>query len=496
MNTQHNSNLHVPLSEGRTAKAIAWNSLGKIVRVICQLCIITILGRNLNHQEFAIAIFLLIPFEITVTLSTRTFSQCLIQKGAWDNDKASTAFFLNLFSSILVSLLLYSLIYFFHGSNQPQGFNLTVLAICLMAPISALSIIPQAILSCRLNFKAIAISEIISSIISLTTASLAIYLGFGYISIIVFAGTQRLVEVVLLHCACPNLPTLQFNYEIAQEQTIFSLPLFGMYIVTTIIISIDQVFVGLVLGAEALAFYGLAKRVTDQPMRLLMQSVERALLPAVVRVSTDGEASKKLYERSIEAVCLVSGTCFFGLAAVSATLIPLIFGGKLSEAVPLVQFFSIQAAFLPIGSVLLTYIIAAGATGKQLRFTLTRMATLTVFTIGLIHLTGGGALELAILTACANVLLLFPNILLARAHSVVQIRSTMKAALRGFLPGTIAALSAFSVEKLVFPGSPHLATCIAAGGFAWICVVIVVHRVELNWLRDVFQARISRSFQS
>lgn len=444
----------------RTQTAVLWNAGGRVARVALQMLFILLIGRALGPEEFGVVTLALIPFQIATTLSTRTFSQALIQNKQWMHELAAPTWRASMLSSVAIFLLISACGAAFGYANNSTSYFLIISLMGLSAPISSVAVIAQAQLNREMRFSTISVIETLASIIAVIAGTLYLHLYGDIYAIAAYALTQRISETALTFYTARRLDAVSSpqafpkssNSDLNLKPVIrFTAPLFGMNLLTAAIQSIDQLFVGLVIGAEALGLYGMARRITEQPARLIVQALERALFPAAVHSLSDKQKATQIYERAIITICFVSGAAFFILAATAPLIVPILLGDHWRSAVLFVQIFAIQSAVLPVGAVFLSFITAAGATGKQFVFTITRFTALLISTVLLAWALQWGAVELAIATTVANLMLVYPNMLLAEKTAHMSSRAGGKAILRGLVPGALAGAAAYAVNFFITP---------------------------------------------
>lgn len=466
----------------RTKVAVLWNAGGRVARVALQMLFILLMGRVLGPTEFGIVTLALIPFQIATTLGTRTFTQALIQNQSWMDGLHRETARASVVSGLVVFVLIAACGLAFGYANQSWDYFIIIAAMGLSAPISSMAVVAQARLSKDMEFAKISLAETIASIAAVAAGLAYLYIWRDVYAVAVYALTQRSVETLLIYTTARrrSLPaptenaTLQSTPGDIKPVVRFTAPLFGMNLLTAAIQSIDQIFVALLIGTEALGLYGMARRITEQPARLIVQALERALFPAAVHSLDSRSSAGQIYERAIVTICFVSGAAFFVLAAVAPTLVPLLLGDHWRTAVPFVQVFAVQSAVLPVGAVFLSFITAAGATGKQFAFTLTRFATLLISTVFLAWLLDWSAMELAIATTVANLLLVYPNMLLAERTAGVSSRAGGISILRGLAPGAIAGLAAYSVSGLDFTPALQVAIALSVALAALVLSALII----------------------
>ena len=91
--------------KAQLGKSTAWMSLAASGNSAISFVIFIVLSRLLSPAEIGLVAFALIIVELGKIIVNGGFSQAVVQKAEWDNQYASTCFYLNLFFSIAVALI-------------------------------------------------------------------------------------------------------------------------------------------------------------------------------------------------------------------------------------------------------------------------------------------------------------------------------------------------------------------------------------------------------
>ena len=104
------------------------------------------------------------------------------------------------------------------------------------------------------------------------------------------------------------------------------------------------IFLGKVLGLEALAYIGWAKRWAESPIRLIMDNLSRILFPIFSRIQNDKDRVSKLLEKIINYQTLLLAPIYVGMILLMYRFVYLVPKySKWEPALPLFYLFVISA---------------------------------------------------------------------------------------------------------------------------------------------------------
>lgn len=454
--------VHRPAQNGTPEKrifsAIALNGSSRLIRIITQIGMITAMGMLLPTQDLAASLFFLLIIEIGTTLTTKTFTQSLMNKCDKFDQYESSAFYLNFSLSIIASIVTFLLSYFYLNNSTEIdhifGSLFSVMAISIGPIISSMTIIPQARFSASVNFGPIALSESISVFTSSIFAIIFAFFFRSYEAIIVYLIFQRIFEFCILSFFCYPLPRSLPDRVTAVEHLRFSAPLIATFLITSAVVTADQFFVGLFFGADVFALYAFARRLTDQPVRILMHALERSMIPTLVSIKSNIDQYKKFCLHAFFLCSLISGSFFLPFIAGSKPFVDFLFPENLHDSYKFISIFSAQSAFIPIGSLLFSILVSFGRTKWIFFFTFTRLFVAFSIILILALSLSLNSVQFAITVAFMNVAMLIPNFALANRDLNIPTTKVLKAILRGHVPGLIG-LSVCLATPLFVHGSSY-----------------------------------------
>jgi len=250
---------------------------------------------------------------------------------------------------IFVNVVLFGLMYF--GAPLIAVFfaeeRLIVIVRALAAQllIGIFAMIPDAQLSRKLDYKALAIIDLTTTVVaSLTTLALALW-GAGVWSLVYGTLVSAAWRTVVLNVLSPFLKWPVFSYRGTTE-----LMLFGGNVTITRILwfwysEADTIIAGKLLGKELLGFYSVAMNLATFPAYKLSAIINQVSFPAFARMQHDREKCAASFLLAVRLLSFAVFPVLWGMSSVAPEIVQVLLGEKwLAVTVPL----QLLAAIMPV----------------------------------------------------------------------------------------------------------------------------------------------------
>ncbi len=234
---------------------------------------------------------------------------------------------------------------------------------------SSLRIMPLMALERRLAFPLIARAELIENVAQVAATLSLAALGCGAWSLVGGGLVRGVVGLVCLWWASPWRPRGTFRFSVVRGLLGFGLAFQLPALVATLAMGWIPLVVGRVLGKDAVGFVNWASALAATPM-MLSAILNRVAFPAYCRLQDDPVGFAGYLRTSLRR--LTAAFCLFIPLTVFAVpvAVPLFFGERWVPAVPLVQWFSMEAILTTLIGLLATAQNAGGRPWERFAVTL------------------------------------------------------------------------------------------------------------------------------
>lgn len=279
-------------------------------------------------------------------------------------------------------LLLYLLMAFvgtpliadFYGEDKLRMI-IPVMSLSLL--INPVNLVHQAQLIKAMNFKKLALINNAGNIISGIIALLLAYLGMGVWALVFYSLTKVVVALPLYFKATNWFPKLNWKREMFDDIFGFGVYTTGTNFFNKLTGNIDMLLIGKLVGSAALGFYSFAYLATNIVRDQIVAVVNKVLYPVYTKMQDDKKKMLELFLKIISINNFVVYPLILGLYLFAEFLIPLLFGSKWDNAIPLIKILSVAVMIQMLNNSHTTLFRAAGEV--RLEFTLQVIKSVVFF---------------------------------------------------------------------------------------------------------------------
>lgn len=450
-----------------------------------------ILVRLLLPAEFGLMGYCLIAIQYLDVLNGFGVGHALIARRDQVEEAANAALVIGLGSGILLFIVAWFsaplLAAFFDDARVTDLFR--VLAIVI--PISAVGAIPSALIQRSMRFRAKFVPDIGRSIAKGGISIVLAWQGFGVWSLVVGQIAGEVVATLVMFALAGWRPTRRFDRKVTREVLGFGSHLVSIGAVGALIVNVDYLLVGKVLGAAALGYYTFAYRIPELIIRNTNFVIGRVAFPLLSQVQSDADDLRAAYQTLLRYVSLFTIPAGVGLALIAPRFVHAFFPPRWNPAVDVMQLIALALAISSIGH--LPGIIYKATNRPEIlnKLSLVKLvATVAVLSYsirwGIVGVAVGqvalSVFFVAIDTVVVSRLLSFTSRQMLRALAPALVCS-----------GVMTAVVLVLDTRLVPEGIAGLLGIIAVATVAYIAALTIVSRETITQARTAVRSAMART---
>lgn len=339
-------------------------------------------------------------------LNDMGLSSAIVQKRKVTEEELSSAFWVNFLEGLAVTaifLVLSPVIASFYSKSILKPI---IMVLSMSFAIASLGMIQAALFIKRMDFKFLAIIEIIASAISGSVAVALAVAGFGVWSIVALSLTQTIVLAVLIFMLSRWKPRLTLRWKPVKGLLGYGLPLMGFNFVNYFSRNLDNLLIGKYLGASQLGYYDIAYRSLLFPLSNVSQVIGRVMFPALSHMEHDKARVRAAYVKATRYIAFITFPLMAGLAVLAPQLVRVMLGPKWGRAIFLMQVLALIGGLQSVATTCGWIYMSQRRTGILLVYGIIATAVLAgSFIVGLHWNVEGVAVAYAI----AFTLLIYPD---------------------------------------------------------------------------------------
>lgn len=392
------------LSSNKIIKGFAWTALERFSTQFVQFILGIIIARLITPNEYGILGILLVFINISQVFIDSGLGSALIYQSSIKKEETNTIFTVNL----VISLILFIIIYSFSDAIA-SFFNLrqltTYLRVSSLVLIgNSLIVVPTALLKISMDFKSLAISNFLSTLISGIVGVFMAYMGYGIWALIYQLLLKSGTQAVLLLILSKWIPRLKFHKQCFNRLYNYGIKIFAASCLTKITDEGTSFLIGKVLSPYKLGIYSRSIQFASLPSTSFGAIVSSVLFPSLSNTKEDKSRFNILLKQSIIYQAFISIPLFFWLAMICDPMIRLILTNKWGDVIPILQILSLGRILFPIANISEQ---AMNALGRSDLFLKQQTVKMTLKFILIITALKFGIIAIAIAESIYNIILYF-----------------------------------------------------------------------------------------
>lgn len=472
-------------SIGRAAgKGLRWSLIGALSTRLGGLALGMVLARLLTPEDFGLYAIALSAMYFVMHVNDVGLIAATVQWRGRLEQMAPTATTLALAFSVVIYGLFWVLAPAFAGlAGSPEAAPVVRL-LTMVILVDGVTAVRAASLLRTFQQHRITIANFFGLLANTAVAiSLAVH-GAGAMS---FAGGQVAGAVVTggLVLWSARIPwRFGFDRAIGRRLMRFGLPLALALGVEAVLLNVDYILVGRIMGATAVGFYLLAFNVSSWAPSVIGTAIRWVSIPSFSRLSEEDGALSPAVDRSI--TLLVTGVLPIGFltAVLAPTLIEFLYGTKWAPAAPVLRFLIILGVVRMLTQLAVDILAGAGATRAALWLNLGwAIALVPALVIGT-RLDGiRGA---AIAHALVATLVAVPLALAALRRVGVHLRPITVTLIRPLVATAVGAASCTIVAHLTTGSNFFQLAAAGSAGLLTYIVIVLPSEQRRRWSGQAF----------
>jgi O-antigen/teichoic acid export membrane protein len=470
--------------QDQVKRGLLWLGSATLAARVLDLTATIVVVSVLTKEQMGLAALPLSACAILESLSGLGIGSALVQAKELSAKEESSLFWLTSAVGVGLGLILLGLAPLLALSYGEAELGPLVAVSSLKLALVGMGVVPQHLLSKRLEFRELGTVQTVSSLgEGLVKIALA-FAGAGAWALVLSNVARGFVLLLALRVLCSFRPHLHFALSETKRFVRFGLQVAGSGVLFSLYKNADYFLVGKLLNIEALGLYRVAFDVAMQPTDTIIAVVGRVGFPVYSRLAHDLGALRATFASNTRSLFLMVAPLATLIFMAAPQLFALIGGGRWLGAVPAVQIL-VWAGLLRAATTMFPQVYVA--LGKPGYATLESLVTLLVLTAafwcGLTWFP-----ELGVLSVCYAWLLIYPvfllgHLLVSRAMMGLAQAPYWRALGAGFGPVLPMALGLYLLSWSI--GGRDL------GPFALPLVVLVGLAIYWAYLRWVLSVRFA-----
>jgi O-antigen/teichoic acid export membrane protein len=449
---------------GRSA---AWSTLDVVVGRFGQFAQGVIIARIVAPKDFGVFAIALVVHAVVVNISELGVTAALIRDDpARISNSAPTVATISLATSILLGSLVAALSPVLATDLGSANAAAPIAIMALNLPLAGFCAVPFAVLKRDFRMDRIFIANVANNLVSGIVVVVLALAGWGALALAWSWVIGQVITTLLLMSYRPGRFWPGWNQAEARRLLAFGLPLTGANLLAFLVLNVDYVVVGRILGAAALGLYMLAFNISGWPINVFGAVIRTVSLPGFSRLRLEGEAMPEHFVRALRLVAGVTLPICLIIGALARPAVIAIYGTRWTPAASALVGLSVLGAGRILVELSGDFLVSLGHTRALLAAQVPWLVALTatlLLAAPRYGIRGVGAAQAFVVVAIVG-----PVYGVLLRHAGVSIHDTLRALIPAILWALPAAAAARAVSLTI--ANPFLAC--AAGGLVGMTIAV------------------------
>ena len=337
-----------------------WSAIDNVSQYGVTFIVSIVLARLLSPDDYGLIGIITIFTTVCSAIINGGFSTALIRKKKPTDEDYNTAFVVNMSMSILLYAIVYVCSPYIADFFEREELRALTRVSSLMIIAGAWSIVQQARLTKRIDFKTQTKVTIIASSTSGIIGLCMAIMGLGVWSLVGQTLSYQIVRSVFLWIFNHWSPSLKFSKQSFNELFGFGWKMMMSGVLDSLSTQLYQVIIGKFYPSATLGQYTRAIQFSNMFSSNLTGVIQRVTYPVLSEIQDDNERMVCAYRRVIKMTMFITFAMMLALGAVSEPLLYCLIGPKWHEASTYLPIICLYAALYPLHAINLNMLQVQG----------------------------------------------------------------------------------------------------------------------------------------
>jgi len=435
---------------GPVRRGLGWSFVNNVAARLGNVAVGIVLARMLRVEDYGVFAVALVALNAALSMNELGVSLAVVRWPGPVSRIAPTVATLALgWSGLLYAACFLAAPWLASVMGAPTAVPLIrLLGVAVL--VDAAAAVPAALITRAFLQRRRLVIDLTCLVLSALTSILLVAAGLGAWALVWGLLLSSVLSGVLTILWAPERHWPGFDGQVARELLAFGLPLAGASALMFLMLNIDYVVVGHVLGPVALGFYLLAFNLCSWPVNLVSVAIRRVSFAGFSRLADSPERSGEVFARAAGLVMAVTVPLCAMLAVYARPAVSVLYGDVWLPAATALPLLCVLGGARVLLELAYDYLAA-------LAHTINNMVLQGIWFLLLIPaLTAGASIDglrgVAGAHALVAVAIVVPAFLFVLHRNGVGLRFLMRFAARPLLAGALVVLSGLVVTRAV-PGA-------------------------------------------
>lgn len=358
--SEANSGESVDLS-GKIGRGLRWSVANTVLVRLGNLATGILVARLLAPHDYGVFAVALILLNAALSMNELGVSLAVVK---WPRDELPAAAPTVATIALVFSVLLYGACFEAAPTvgrllGAPAAIPM-IRVLCLAIVVDALAAVPAAMITREFMQKRRMVMDVVSFALGTVVILVLALQGLGAWAMVWGYLVSNAAVGVMGILMAPVRFGYGFRWEQAKRLTSFGMPLAGASVLVFLMLNVDYLVVGPLLGVTQLGLYLFAFNLCGWPVTLISSAIRRVSFAGFSRASSDPSTAVDSFATSSGMVMLVAAPACLILGTLARPLIIVVYGEKWAPSAGVLSLLCVMALVRIVGELAYDYLVAMG----------------------------------------------------------------------------------------------------------------------------------------
>lgn len=390
----------------KTAKGVVWTSLDQVANLGFGFIVGVILARILSPSDYGLLAMIAVFNSVAYAFLDSGFGNALIRKPDLTENDNSTAFYFNIVAGVVLYGIIWLIAPFVADFYDKPILSSLLRAEGVLLILSSFKIVQNTQLSRALNFKAKAIINVSSNVLSGVIGVIAAYRGFGVWALVIMHLSAGAISLILLWMISPWRPRGQWEKASFRYLWGYGSKLLASGLLDKIYSNIYPIIIGKLYSASDLGQYTRATHYAQLPSGTLTGVLQKVTFPVLSQIQEDTARLADSYRRMLRFTAFLVFPIMVGMASLAYPLVVTLVTDKWAQCVSYLQIICFSSMWYPVHAINLNLLQVKGRSDLFLRLEIIKKV---IITIAIFFSVPFGIIGICVGSVCTSIICLAIN---------------------------------------------------------------------------------------
>lgn len=466
--------------KGHSVRSVGFTVSAQGLKLLFQVVSIAVLARLLHPEDFGLLAMVTVFTGLAVAFMEGGLSMATIQRPYITHAQVSNLFWINVGLGSLLAVIYVAASPLVAWIYDEDRLKEVMIVLSLFFLIGGLSVQHEAILKRQMNFKALAIIEVVANLVGVAVAIAMAWCGYGYWSLVGQQLATIAVMSIMRWVTARWMPGWLSRGTGVRTLLDFGMHLTGANFVGYLASNITPFSIGLVGGAQSLGLYDRSFRLTSIPSKQLLPPVLNVCQSALARVAEEAPRLRSAITSLAGKIALITVFVTVIMVITADWLVAVLLGDGWDAAVLMFQFLAAFSIVTPITTFIAISLVAIGEPKALLTW---KVITFFILLAAILIGSFWGVMGIVVAHAISGLFIRMPLFLLYSTQFLpMTIDDHVRALVPSLLIGLLTGLMLYVLRLVYAPDNPALALLLfgATGAVLYLAFSLSVRRTRMD----------------